>query len=171
MSKQQFLRPLILKIQEGTLDWDNKLIIVYTRNQMAKWKIQRRIPKDHHRQFEMRRCLYACWCSTNMEQLSIMHGQGFSQELFQEWFTFPPQKSQLDPYFRARSKESLGWGVGLAITRTRESRTAKTALVWKHWRGIRALEKTDDERNHKRPRWKKHRIFHRLIGRFKKLIL
>lgn len=130
MPKQQFLRPLILKIQEGTLDWDNKLIIVYTRNQMAKWKIQRRIPKDHHRQFEMRRCLYACWCSTNMEQLSIMHGQGFSQELFQEWFTFPPKKSQLDPYFRARSKESLGWGVGLAITRTRE-----VALRRQHWCG------------------------------------
>lgn len=110
MTKQQILRPLILKIQEGTLDWDNKLIIFYTRNQMAKWKIQRRIPKDHHRPFEMRRCLYACWCSFNMEQLSMMHGQGFSQELFQEWFTFPPKKSQLDPYFWARSKESLGWG-------------------------------------------------------------
>lgn len=183
MPKQQILRPLTLKIHEGTLDWDNKLIMFYTRKQMAKRKIQRRIiPKDHHGQFEMRRCLYACWCSFNMEQLRIMHGQGFSPELFQEWLTFPPKnrkaigfnkgilptilpsycESQLDPYFWARSKESLetgGLGGGAVGSwscdhQDKGSRTAKTALVWKHWRGIRALEKTDDEAIIKAPRWK-----------------
>ena len=122
---------------------------------MAKWKIQRRIPKDHHRQFEMRRCLYACWCSFNMEQLSIMHGQGFSQELFQEWFTFPPKKSQLDPYFRARSKESLGWGSvrGKLVLRSPgqgkshcEDSTGVEALCMKRGRvGERKLQKARNQ--------------------------
>lgn len=140
----------------GTLDWDNNH--VHKRHQMAKWKIKRRLPKDHRCQiWKVVDCNYLCmlvhiqYCASNhnawtrvftgtLSRMTHVSTQEPKSNMVQQrnlahrstFILWVPVR----PLFLGK-EQGKSWGsgkVGLAITRTRE-----VALRRRHWCGSTAF--------------------------------